>query len=136
MFQEINYGLQRVNSRAICDESSEPQKYGSEYVPLYISQDLKWFGRDRLMTYIDQLKSQEFAANKEKWFRKQKVFNFDIIYSDCIGHNLDNSIKEYKTVTKKDFESCLEKESSGSIESIQRTDTSDLFLKKHLEKKF
>ena len=37
---------------------------------LLFYRNIKWYKRDDLMTYIDQLKYKEFLSNKEKWLQK------------------------------------------------------------------
>lgn len=59
-----------------------------------VSVGLKWYKRDNLMTYIDQLKYLEFASNKGKWLREHKVVNFNIIDNACRWDQINKSIKE------------------------------------------
>ena len=59
--------------------------------------------RDGQLTYYDELKYQEFTANKEKQFRNHNIINFDIIRNQCRGDKLNKSIREHKTVAEKDF---------------------------------
>ena len=60
----------------------------NDYIPEYFSSDLKWYERDGLLTYIDQLKCNRFLEDPDKHFRKTKVINFDIIYKIITGENL------------------------------------------------
>ena len=57
--------------------------YGGRYIHKYVSPNLKWFERAGLMTYINQLKYQNFRENKEGWLRNHKVVNFYIIHNQC-----------------------------------------------------
>ena len=37
--------------------------YKNSYIPLYIKPNLKWYERDGLMTYCDQLEYWQFEEN-------------------------------------------------------------------------
>lgn len=62
--------------------SKNGKTYGGPYVPAYVFPNLKWYERDRLMTYIDQLKYSSFAENPDRWLRNHKVVNFYIIVNE------------------------------------------------------
>ena len=52
----------RINGR-------EPEKFqanGGGYIPTYVNADLKYYKKDGLLAYIDQLKYHEYEKNKEK----------------------------------------------------------------------
>ena len=57
----------------------------NKYVPEYVPQDLKWYERDGLMTYIDQLNDERFSEDPEGYLKKAEVANFDIILSQIRG---------------------------------------------------
>ena len=44
---------------------------------------LLWYERDRLPSYIDQLKYEDFISDLEKHLEKAKVINFEIIHVKC-----------------------------------------------------
>ena len=75
----------------------------NKYILNYVPRDLRWYKRDGLMTYIDQLKHKRFKENRDKHFKNAEIVNFDIINHRCRGDPLQNSEKYYKTITKKDF---------------------------------
>ena len=52
----------------------------NNYIPNYTSSNLKWYERDGLFTYIDQLKREKFLENSDENFKKTRVINFDIIH--------------------------------------------------------
>ena len=37
----------------------------NKYIPEYTPNNLKWYERDGLLTYIDQLKYEEFSSNPD-----------------------------------------------------------------------
>ena len=59
----ISYG---EGTRIMSREPENSQTRGGGYIPTYIKHCLKWFERDGLLTYFDQLKYQEYEKNKEK----------------------------------------------------------------------
>ena len=107
----------KFNSRVgiINDKTPIAQTYGGGYVLPYVSPDLKWYERDSLVTYIYQLRYQEFAKDKDTW----KIVNFNLIYHFCRDnlYKLDKQVKEYQTVTCADLESYPEKNKNSAVSS-------------------
>ena len=67
----------RINGR-------DPEKFqsnGGGYIPTYVKADPKQYKKDRLLTYIDQLKYQEYEKYREKWLQNYIVINFDMIHA-------------------------------------------------------
>ena len=128
----------KYNTKAeiIYDERPEPRTYGGGCIPQKISRNLKWSERDGLLTYCDQLKYQEFTANKEKRLGNHKVINFDIIHNQCRGNKLNKTIPEHKTVAEEDFKAFPKKEELETISSILRVNRPGLYLEKQLAKTF
>ena len=56
-----------------------------KYVPEYVPQGLKWYERDGLMVYIDQLNYQRVSEDPDGYLKKSDVVNFDIINSQIRG---------------------------------------------------
>ena len=44
----------------------------NNYIPEYVSSDLKWYKRDGLLTYIDQQKCEGFLQDPDKPFKEVK----------------------------------------------------------------
>ena len=65
--------------------------FTSNYIPEYVPNNLKWYERDGLMTYIDQLKYNSFVRNTDEHFEKTQAINFDIIRRLARGENLMRS---------------------------------------------
>ena len=54
------------------------------------------------MTYIDNLKYDNFLRDMDLHFSKVKVINFDIIHNQCQGKKLENPEQYYQTIYDKD----------------------------------
>ena len=87
------------------------------------------------MTYIDQLRYQEYKKNKDKWLQNHNVINFDMIHARCRVSLLTKSIREYKTVREEDFKLYPEKEKQESTNSCRRVNRTGLHLDFNLAKK-
>ena len=74
--------------------------FKKSYIPPYIKPDLKWFGRDGLMTYIDRLAYERFEEDRDNYLENVKVVNFDIINHELKGTPFEKNIKNYKTIYK------------------------------------
>ena len=61
----------------------------------------EWYKHD-LMTYIDNLKYDNFLRDMDSHFSKVKVVNFDIIHNQCQGKKLENPEQYYQTIYDKD----------------------------------
>ena len=62
----------------------------------------EWYEHD-LMTYIDDLKCENFVLDMDSHFSRAKVVNFDIIHHQCCGDKLNNPEEYYQTIYDKDF---------------------------------
>ena len=67
----------RINGR----KSEKIQANGGGYIPTYVKGDLKYYKKDKALTYKDQLKDQEYGKYKEKWLQNYIVINFDMIHA-------------------------------------------------------
>ena len=65
------------------------KKFVSKYISEHVKSDLQWYKRDGLMTYIDQLKYQEFIKNSDDHLQKVQIINFDIISHVSRGYPLE-----------------------------------------------
>ena len=50
--------------------------YTNNYIPKYVPDNLEWYERDGLMTYIDMLKYDNFIKDTDSHFKKIYVINF------------------------------------------------------------
>ena len=84
-------------SNQVCQSVSNETAV-NKYVPDYISPDLKWYERDGLLTYIDQLKHSEFSKDLNSYLKNAKVVNFEITHAQCRGDTRKFDDKYYQTV--------------------------------------
>ena len=71
-------------------------EYKNKYIPPFVKQNLKWYERDGLITYIDQLEYKKFEEDRDTYLEKIKITNFDIIHSKCRNEPLENEISIIK----------------------------------------
>ena len=50
-----------------------------KYVPGFVSNDVKWYERDGLLTWYDQMKYERFLQDVNNHFANIKIVNFEII---------------------------------------------------------
>ena len=80
------------------------RKLVNSYIPVYAPSNLKWYKRDGLLTYIDQLKYKEFIENPDEHFQIAKVINFGIIHKECKGQPVTDDLKKiYHSIDSNDF---------------------------------
>ena len=71
------------------------KRFVNKYVPDYAPDSLKWFERDGLLTYTDQLKYSEFISNPDQYLKESEVANFDMIHARCRGDKHSMFDKHY-----------------------------------------
>ena len=69
--------------------------YVNKHIPEVVPEDLPWYERDGLLTYIDQLKYKQFTFDPDVYIKKAKVINFDMIYAQCSWGPQQYSDKHY-----------------------------------------
>ena len=57
--------------------------FANNFIPKYVPENLPWYERDDLLTYIDQLKYKEFISDSDVAVKNTKVINFDMIHTQC-----------------------------------------------------
>ena len=73
-------------------------KYVLDCVPL----DLRWYERDGLLTWYDQIKCKRFLEDPDRHFNNTKIVNFDIINKCVRGEEVfEQTLTNYQTVLKK-----------------------------------
>ena len=72
----------------------------SSYIPPYVKDNLKWYEKEGLITYFNQLEYKEFKKDRDAYINETKIINFDIIHHICRGDKLEKTIKEHNTVKK------------------------------------
>ena len=91
---------------------------------------MKWYDRDGLLTYFDQLKYQEYSKDTDSYLSRFNVVNFDMIHAKCHGQEQKNSNKFYKTVSEKSLVGMPAEERVKSLPACLRSDRKDLFVDK------
>ena len=54
-------------------------RYDNKYIPSYVPDNLKCFGRDGLETWYKKNKCDDFLTNTDLHLKKMKIVNFDMI---------------------------------------------------------
>ena len=54
-------------------------QFDNEFIPSYVSPNIKYFERDGLETWCRQNKCWEFLQNTNKHFEQRKIVNFQMI---------------------------------------------------------
>ena len=104
----------------------------NKYIPEAVPSNLKWYERDGLLTYIDQLKYERFNSDPDKYLEKAQVINFDIIHNRCRGGYQTYSDKHYQTVVLSDVINMFQKERKRAIGASLRSERKDIFVGKKL----
>ena len=103
-----------------------------KYVPDVVPKDLKWYERDSLLTYIDQLKCESFTNDPDKYLEKAEVVNFEMIHNRCRGHPRKFSNGYYQTVVQSDVKKMSQKERKKAVAACLRSERKDSFVEKKL----
>ena len=69
-------------------------KLDSEFIPPFVSKNLKWFERDGLETWYRRNQCEDFLENTDLHFKNRKFINFDMIKN----YINDNKIKQYQQI--------------------------------------
>ena len=96
----------------------------NSYIPPFIRMDLKWYERDGMMTYMDQLKYKEFTDNRDEY----------VNHNQCRGDRLEKSIKEYNTITKENLKQMPPSEKNAAMAACFRSLNKNLVVEKSLAK--
>ena len=104
---------------------------GNNYIPEYVLSNLKWYERDGLLTYIDQLKCNRFLADPDKHFQEIKVIKFDIIYKTIRGEKIpEKTLKDYQTVKAESTKAYPKKDQDKFLSSVFGIDRKDIYFEK------
>ena len=74
--------------------------YTAKYIPVYVLDNVPWYERDGLPTYIDQLKYKKFCEDCDKHFENTQVINLDIMNHQFRGKLLRNPVQYYISFKK------------------------------------
>ena len=104
---------------------------GNNYIPEYVLSNLKWYERDGLLTYIDQLKCNRFLADPDKQFQEIKVIKFDMIYKTIRGETIpEKTLKDYQNVKAESTKAYPTKDQDKFSSSEFGIDRKDIYFEK------
>ena len=104
---------------------------GNNYIPEYVLSNLKWYERDGLLTYIDQLKCNRFLADPDKQFQEIKVIKFDMIYKTIRGETIpEKTLKDYQNVKAESTKAYPTKDQDKFSSSVFGIDRKDIYFEK------
>lgn len=86
------------------------RNFANKYIPRHAPEDLLWYERDGLLTYIDQMKYKDFISDPDAHIRNKQVINFDMTHAQCRGTPRTHSDKYYQTLTERDMKKMPEKD--------------------------
>ena len=78
----------------MAESSDLTWKFDNEFIPPFVSKDLKWIERDRLETWYRSNKCEKILENTDLHFKNRKVINFDMIKNDIS----DDKTKQYQQI--------------------------------------
>ena len=104
----------------------------NKYIPEVVPSNLKWFERDGLLIYIDQLKYERFISDPDKYLEKANVIKFEMIHNRCRGDPRTYSNKHYQTVVNFDVKKMSKKERKKAVGACLHTERKDIFVEKKL----
>ena len=55
--------------------------FAKSYLPECVPEDLPWYERDGLMTYIDRAKYKDFISDPDTAIKNTKIINFEMIHA-------------------------------------------------------
>ena len=64
------------------------------FIPKYTPNNLKWYEKDGLETWFRQNTCNEILNNTDKYFKKMRITNFDIIKNEAT----EDKMKQYQTI--------------------------------------
>ena len=106
--------------------------FADKYIPKYVPEDLPWYERNGLLTYVDQWKYKEFISDPDTDVKNTKVVNFDMIHAQCRGTPRTHSDNFYQTLREKDVKKMPQKDKKKVIAACIRSDRKDIFVETKL----
>ena len=64
---------------------SAGKTFANKYILKYVPENLPWYERDGLLTYIDQLKYRDFISDPNAHIKNTQIINFEMIHAQCCG---------------------------------------------------
>ena len=98
----------------------------NNYIPYYPDHE------DNLHEILLRHDYERKNKDKKNYFEKAKIINFDIIYHETRGDPLQNSIKYYETIKKKDLELAKKEDRDDFISESIRSCREDINIEKDI----
>ena len=96
----------------------------NNYVPKYIPKDLPWYERNGLITYIGQVKCEEFLRG----FKTVRIINFNITQREVAGAKVpEELLQHYKTVQNEWVKKYPKKDQEKFLGGAFDTERPDIF---------
>ena len=106
----------------------------TSYIPRYVKDNLKWYEKEGLITYFDQLKYKEFKKDRDAYINETKITNFDIIHHECRGDKLEKTIKEHNTIKKEKLKQLPPSEKYAAVAACFRSSNKNIVVEKSVAK--
>ena len=107
--------------------SSANTIYTNTCIPVYVSDNLKWYERDGLDTWYQKNKCDEFLEDTDRYFHTTQIINFDIIRNQKTITK--NKLEQYQTESYDAIKKCPSVEQARITASIfQNIDRSYLHV--------
>ena len=104
------------------------KRFVNKFVLNCVPENFKWYERDGLRTYIDQLKYSEFSSDPDKYLKEADIVNFDMIHERCGRHKRSMTDKHYQTIVSVDVKNMPQKERKKALSACVRSDRKELFV--------
>ena len=111
-------------------------EFKNRYIPAFVKDNLKWYERDGLITYINQLEYKKFEENRDSYLEKIYITNFNLIHSNCRNEPLENEIRYYKTVNTKDLKQMPLADKDAALAACFRSERKDIYIEKSLRDEY
>ena len=105
--------------------------FTNNYISEYVPDNLTWYERDGLMSYIDKLKYDNFVKDTDSHFKNIHVGNFDIIHKKARGEKIDSDLlKSCRRIDTSRVGQYADKQKNLALPSAFRSPRADIFFKK------
>lgn len=105
----------------------------NNYIPQYVPDNLPWYERGGLITYINKVKYENFMKDTDKHFENTQIVNFDKIHRQASEEKIDSDpLKRCKTIDSSIIDQYLDKEKTRALSSAFWSPRKDIFLKKEV----
>lgn len=101
------------------------------YISKFVWQNLSWYERDGLMTWLDQVKCDEVVADTDRHFNNTYIINFDKIHCLARGEKVPYEVfRNIQTIREIDIEKYPSHDQEKILGSAFRCERKDIFFEK------